>query len=68
MNYLPSEAAPIKPLLPQLAFVQDLKYWGYQFRFGHFEISVSDFQTIADAMKCAKGVLALETEETAVQF
>ncbi len=70
VNYLPCEAAPIKPLLPQLAFVQDLKRWGYQFRFGHFEISVSDFQTITDAMnvKYVKGVLAFETEETAVQF
>ena len=70
VNYLPCEAAPIKPLLPQLAFVQDLKHWGYQFRFGHFGISVSDFQTIADAMnvRSAKGVLALETEETTVRF
>mgnify|MGYP001009332057 CR=1 FL=1 len=41
---------PIRPLLPLLAFTRDNKNWGYQFRFGLFEIEGRDMTLIADAM------------------
>jgi len=42
--------APIKPLLEQLDFTKGKSNWGYQLRFGLFEISQHDFQLIAQAM------------------
>ena len=41
---------PILPLLDKLSFTKDKKNWGRQFRFGHFEISESDFTIIANEM------------------
>jgi EVE domain len=45
--------APIEPLLQQLQFTKGKTNWGYQFRFGLFEISKSDLQIIAEAMESA---------------
>ena len=42
--------APIRPLLGRLAFTIGKKSWGYQLRFGLFEITDSDTRMIADAM------------------
>ena len=42
--------ASIKPLLEQLDFTKGKSNWGYQLRFGLFEISQHDFQLIAQAM------------------
>lgn len=42
--------APIKPLLEQLDFTKGKSNWGYQLRFGLFEISQHDFRLIAQAM------------------
>ena len=41
---------PIAPLLPQLEFSAGRRNWGYQLRFGLFEISSRDFDVIAAAM------------------
>ena len=41
----------IRPLLDALAFARDNKNWGYQLRFGLFEIAEDDMQTIASAME-----------------
>ena len=41
---------PILPFLDKLSFTKDKKNWGRQFRFGHFEISASDFTLIAKEM------------------
>lgn len=41
---------PIKPLIHQLDFIKDKTRWGYQFRFGHFEICQTDFECIAEKM------------------
>ena len=41
---------PIRPLLELLAFARGNKNWGYQLRFGLFEISAADMDLIADAM------------------
>jgi hypothetical protein len=48
-NETPAEA-PISPLLQTLAFSKDNKNWGYQLRFGLFEISRADFDVISSAM------------------
>ena len=42
--------APIEPLLQLLEFTKGKTNWGYQFRFGLFEISETDLRTIATAM------------------
>ena len=42
--------APIRPLIDQLAFIQDKSRWGYAFRSGHFEIQQADFELIAARM------------------
>jgi hypothetical protein len=40
----------IRPLIPQLSFIQDKQRWGYMFRFGFFEITKSDFELITQHM------------------
>lgn len=50
IQYLPSCDAAVKPLLNQLSFIHDKQRWGYPFRVGLFEISVTDFTVIAQAM------------------
>ena len=41
---------PIHPLLGRLSFSRANKNWGYQLRFGVFEIPQADLHLIADAM------------------
>jgi hypothetical protein len=48
--WLVARDAPIKPLLGRLRLTSGLSNWGYQFRFGLFEIGASDFEIIAEAM------------------
>ena len=50
VDYAPSHDAPIAPLLDTLEFTRGKTNWGYQMRFGLFEISEADFRTIAAAM------------------
>ncbi len=45
-----AEATPIAPLLDRLEFTAGKSNWGYQMRFGLFEISAHDFGLIAEAM------------------
>lgn len=40
----------IIPLIDQLDFIENKKFWGYPFRYGHFEISEKDFKLIASKM------------------
>lgn len=42
--------APIIPLINSLEFIKDKQHWGYMFRFGHFEISKTDFDKIMKSM------------------
>ena len=51
VNWLPAEEVPIQPLLDQLSFTTDRKRWGYQLRFGLFEICAADMEIIAKAMR-----------------
>ncbi|MDW6002513.1 EVE domain-containing protein [Vibrio mangrovi] len=44
--------ADIYPLLPVLHFHDGSRSWGAKFRYGLFEISQEDFETIAHAMMC----------------
>jgi hypothetical protein len=46
----PANEAAITPLLPLLEFSAGRSNWGYQMRFGLFEISAHDFALIAQAM------------------
>jgi hypothetical protein len=41
---------PIQPLLEQLEFSRGQKNWGYQLRFGLFEVTAHDMDLIATAM------------------
>ena len=50
MDYVEAADAPIAPLLDQLEFTRGRTNWGYQMRFGLFEISAHDFGRIAQAM------------------
>jgi hypothetical protein len=45
--------APIKPLLGHLEFTMTRRNWGFQLRFGLFEISEHDMAVIAAAMGAA---------------
>ncbi|MFZ6799274.1 EVE domain-containing protein [Undibacterium sp. Di24W] len=50
VNWDQAQYASILPLLPRLEFSRDNKNWGYQFRFGLFEISAADMTLIQRAM------------------
>ena len=50
VDYAESREAPIAPLLDQLDFTRGNRNWGYQMRFGLFEITEADFRSIAGAM------------------
>lgn len=43
--------APIAPLLDKLEFTKGKTNWGYQMRFGLFEVSAVDMELIAASMK-----------------
>ena len=53
VTWLPAAETPIRPLLDRLAFTAARKSWGYQLRFGLFEIGAADMRLIANAMKAA---------------
>jgi hypothetical protein len=50
VDYVEAAEAPIAPLLERLEFTRGKANWGYQMRFGLFEIGERDFRTIATAM------------------
>jgi hypothetical protein len=50
VDWAAAHDAPIAPLLERLDFTAGKANWGYQLRFGLFEISPHDFALIADAM------------------
>lgn len=51
VKWLKARDAPIAPLLDRLDFSAGKRNWGYQFRFGLFEIDEHDLQIIAAAMR-----------------
>jgi hypothetical protein len=50
VRFLAATEAPIKPLLPQLAFTRGRRSWGIAFRRGVFKINEDDYRLIAAAM------------------
>ena len=50
VEYFASTEVAIQPLLSELEFTRGKSNWGYKFRFGHFELSESDFLLIARRM------------------
>ena len=50
VDWQPGTESPIRPLLEQLAFTASKHTWGYQLRFGLFEISAADMDVIATAL------------------
>ncbi|MBN9547954.1 MAG: EVE domain-containing protein [Alphaproteobacteria bacterium] len=50
VDWFDAREAPIKPLLGSLDFAAGKPNWGYQLRFGLFEISEHDFLLIGKAM------------------
>jgi L-aspartate-alpha-decarboxylase len=57
IDFVPCVAAPIQPLIEQLAFIKNKRSWGYQFRTGLFAISGADFDLIAAAMNVDSAIL-----------
>ena len=53
VDWADAAEAPIAPLLHQLDFTAGKTNWGYQLRFGLFEISAHDFALIGEAMGAA---------------
>lgn len=50
VDWLDARDVPIASLLDQLAFTRGRTNWGYQFRFGVFEVEAGDFAMIREAM------------------
>ena len=50
-EYEDCQEVPIKPLIEQLEFITNKKYWGFKFRSGLFEINQHDFELIYELMK-----------------
>jgi hypothetical protein len=50
VSWRAAEEAPIKPLIERLQFTTAKSNWGFQLRFGLFEISEHDMAMIAAAM------------------
>jgi hypothetical protein len=48
---LPCEEAPVRDPVPDLAFIEDMRRWGFPFRRGLFEIGADDFRRIARPME-----------------
>lgn len=48
--YQPSQEIEIRPLIPDLSFIRDKRYWGQAFRFGLLEIPEADFNLIKSKM------------------
>ncbi len=50
VDWRKTREAAVAPLLQSLAFSKDNKNWGYQLRFGLFEMTSDDFDVIEQAM------------------
>lgn len=60
VDWFDAREIAIQPLLGELAFTRDNRNWGYQLRFGLFEIADADMDVIAAAMqrKCQAGAIS----------
>jgi len=55
VDWRAAEEVPIKPLIGRLQFTTVKRNWGFQLRFGLFEISANDMAMIAAAMDASAG-------------
>jgi EVE domain len=55
---------PARPLLGCLSFARDNRSWGYQLRFGMFQIEDEDMEIIASAMQATLPSLSREAAAT----
>lgn len=46
-RFTPISPIPVKPMLEDLSFIKNPRYWGMAFRRGQFEISEDDYKRIA---------------------
>lgn len=53
VRWLQAREVPIRQMLGLLEFTSGHRSWGYSLRFGLFEVSAHDVQTIAQAMGAA---------------
>jgi hypothetical protein len=53
VDFLPSQPAPIKPLIARLTFIRSKTHWGAAFRYGTLRVPEADFELIAAAMGCS---------------
>lgn len=67
VRYVSARPAPIGPLLDALDFAEDRQRWGYQFRFGLFEVSSDDMGRIARAMRADLLSLGLAQADATAQ-
>lgn len=51
VDFIHCKEVSIHPLIPKLSFIENERYWGYPFRFGHLEICIEDFELISSQMK-----------------
>lgn len=50
IDFFTAREVPIRPLIGQLAFIEDKTHWGFPFRSGYVNIPEADFRLIAEAM------------------
>ncbi|MFT4246256.1 MAG: EVE domain-containing protein [Micrococcaceae bacterium] len=50
VKFYDAKETSIRPLIPELEFIEDERYWGFKFRFGVFEINEHDFQLLKNKM------------------
>ena len=60
IRFLQSKEVSIRPLIDQISFIKDKSKWGYVFRFGHLEISKSDFDKIEAGTLAVVSVSAIK--------
>jgi len=50
VNFCRASEVAVKPLIAELSFIHNKKFWGLPFRRGYFQVSEADFRIIAEAM------------------
>lgn len=50
VEFMPSNEAPIRPLVQTLSFIKDKQHWGAAFRYGHLKVPRDDFAEVGRAM------------------
>ena len=63
VDWFPSQETAIRPLLDVLSFTRGNPNWGYQLRFGLFEIPMRDAEVIASAMAVEAALKAAQPGE-----